>query len=922
MPIGITSPAKNLFLIGSTGASSTQDFLRRITPDGADSNQITPNSVLYDDPSQKMFVAGSQRDATYSIYEGFIYRTGDEDGTPIDYNVKLQAADRFSNVFFEALCYDSDLNLYACGNWDDGATPTTNRNYAPCLSKFNSSGEHQWTITPRSATGDLDQIVFKDVCADTYGNVYVTGFGITDEKLHIAKYDTHGTIIWHKSYTDVGSNSFYGFGGQSIDINSKDELIIVGTAFGPAKYMSVMVKVSTDGEFLWDKSIEIGDDPANNFFQLTDVHVDGNDQIYLCGHDDAFLTGTYESYVIKMTKEGNMLWQTKTNEPTKDIYFQEISVDTLTGQSIVAGLVQETNNAYQIIQRYSNAGNLIWTRKIQSPNNEATLPTMSSDPSYYYIAFADQTGGAADPTSFILGKLSVTGSGLGDFQYDDGAALQDYEIVSINTEVATLRDGSLRNDTSDFITYPFSPIKVVFGENAGGNLIYSDKKLQYETNDHQIEYVSEAAAASPVPVTASDVVRDANLLLNYEFDNDYNFDRSENVVGSSEDFTVTGSGRWASAGNVPDANVTPNYGLSPFGEMNATRMINTDATPKFRRWQPNVTANGNVDTSGQWNCSVYAKALSNPCTLRINSYDGVSDKGSFFDLVNGAVTSSYGSPDATSVEAVGNGWYRISQTTTNAAAGGDHQLHLDPGADLLLFGAQMERGVTSPTRYVVTGFGTYLPQPTTVNNLPNNLYTATMGVIGNAPTFNPDGYFEFDHTNSEIIVLDGTVTDPFPKPTTPSIEAWAYKSNWNDGIENRIFSCTQGGGYNFGVGEGLMGSANIGSIMYANGAYAVASVARSTVSSGWHHFFASWDGSILRFYIDGTEVATDNSRSGNITYPTTTDFLIGGEPGAAGSPDSGKYLNGRVGEIRVYDRTITATEVSQNFNATRGKYGV
>ena len=78
----------------------------------------------------------------------------------------------------------------------------------------------------------------------------------------------------------------------------------------------------------------------------------------------------------------------------------------------------------------------------------------------------------------------------------------------------------------------------------------------------------------------------------------------------------------------------------------------------------------------------------------------------------------------------------------------------------------------------------------------------------------------------------------------------------------------------------------------------------------------------LRFYVDGTEVDTDGSRSGNVDYPTTTDFLIGGEPGAAGFPDSGKYLNGRVGEIRVYDRTITATEVSQNFNATRGKYGV
>ena len=905
MPIGITSPAKNLFLIGSTGASSTQDFLRRITPDGADSNQITPNSVLYDDPSQKMFVAGSQRDATYSIYEGFIYRTGDEDGTPIDYNVKLQAADRFSNVFFEALCYDSDLNLYAAGNWDDGATPTTNRNYAPCLSKFNSSGEHQWTITPRSATGDLDQIVFKDVCADTYGNVYVTGFGITDEKLHIAKYDTHGTIIWHKSYTDVGSNSFYGFGGQSIDINSKDELIIVGTAFGPAKYMSVMVKVSTDGEFLWDKSIEIGDDPANNFFQLTDVHVDGNDQIYLCGHDDAFLTGTYESYVIKMTKEGNMLWQTKTNEPTKDIYFQEISVDTLTGQSIVAGLVQETNNAYQIIQRYSNAGNLIWTRKIQSPNNEATLPTMSSDPSYYYIAFADQTGGAADPTSFILGKLSVTGSGLGDFQYDDGAALQDYEIISINTEVATLRDGSLRNDTSDFITYPFSPIKVVFGENAGGNLIYSDKKLQYETNDHQIEYVSEAAAASPVPVTASDVVRDANLLINYEFDNDYSFDRSENVVGSSEDFTVTGSGRWASAGNVPDANVTPNYGLSPFGEMNATRMINTDATPKFRRWQPNVTANGNVDTSGQWNCSVYAKALSNPCTLRINSYDGVSDKGSFFDLVNGAVTSSYGSPDATSVEAVGNGWYRISQTTTNAAAGGDHQLHLDPGADLLLFGAQMERGVTSPRRYVVTGFGTYLPISTTVNNIASSSNTATIS----SGKFDVDGYFEDDASNFNITApIDTTLSGG-------TMEAWIWfdNVNQNQGMV-QIGPGAVGPYINFYSPGNTTQKMRWEVIANTGNAYTTILSNTNLVTGQWYHFVGTFDGaSTTTLYVDGTLDVQQTNMSNQPTTLSSTAIQIGNYAGV---------LDGRIGEVRFYNRGLSATEVLANFNATRGKYGV
>jgi hypothetical protein len=33
-------------------------------------------------------------------------------------------------------------------------------------------------------------------------------------------------------------------------------------------------------------------------------------------------------------------------------------------------------------------------------------------------------------------------------------------------------------------------------------------------------------------------------------------------------------------------------------------------------------------------------------------------------------------------------------------------------------------------------------------------------------------------------------------------------------------------------------------------------------------------------------------------------------------------LDGRIGEIRFYNRELTFDEVSQNFNATRSKYGV
>ena len=907
MPIGITSPAKNLFLIGSTGASSTQDFLNRITPDGADSNQITPTSILYDDTNQELYIAGTQRDATSASSEGFIYNTSDEAPITIDFTVKLKAGDSFSNVVFNALCYDSNLNLYAAGSWDDGTTPTTNRNYAPTLSKFNSAGEHQWTITPVNATGDLDQIVFNDVCADTYGNVYVTGVGNDSDKLYIAKYDTYGTVLWYKSYTDQDLDSFYNFEGRSIDINSQNELVIVGTALGPAKYMSVMLKVSTDGALLWDKTIEIGEDPTTNFFQLTDVHIDGNDQIYLCGHDDAFLDGTYESYVIKMTKEGNMLWQTKTKEPNKDIFYQEISVDTLTGQSIVAGYVEEATNAYQIIQRYDNAGKLIWTRKIQSPNNQASSTTMSSDPSYYYIAFADQTSNAADPTSFLFGKLSVTGSGLGDFNYSDGAAVQTYEIITINTETATLRDGSLRNDSSDFITYPFSPIKVVFGENAGGNLIYSDKKPQHETNTHDITFASETIIQSSVPpVSASDISRGNALLLNYEFDNEFTYDRAENLANNSETFE-----NWTANGSR--ATITPNQIVAPDGSLTADMIEDANSGSGNKNLYQYIT----ITSTETYTASLYVKA-------------GTSDWANwYFDDTNVSFQFSTetisldpnsgnlgGSGTATAgFDNVGNGWYRLYLKDVYASSGSrpfgiwtgaNSQTYSpayvgDPQYNFYIWGAQVEQGSTLG-RYIRTT-GTAITAPTTVENLVSSSYTGTI----NGATFNSAGYFEFDNdyidAGYSIPTNNFTVETWFKKTDTTywspvwACEVWNQSSGYLlyfDG--NNVLELTTGGN--------------------STGPLQVNTIGNMT---DWRHLVLTIDGSnVATIYQNGFSLgSTTITPVGSIQKPLRI--------GARFSNDGNGSADGRQtqsGELRAYNIALSATEIVKNFNATCGKYGL
>jgi hypothetical protein len=429
-------------------------------------------------------------------------------------------------------------------------------------------------------------------------------------------------------------------------------------------------------------------------------------------------------------------------------------------------------------------------------------------------------------------------------------------------------------------------------------------------NATKSKYINEAPDTAPK--IGPGIVYDSNLVLNYDFGNRATYDRTENLSAYSQDFTNTSNQGWSIT--ISRATRISDTGIDdPEGGTSASRWQsgNNNSQELIYHLLPTALTVGETYTVSCW----------------IRRVDGVGPVRFYLgDNVSLDVT--------TQLDAVPFGtWVRCSATRIITGANGTplrNYISVFPNVDggdkttIDIWGMNVNQGST-PGRYIKT-YGSAITAPTTVKNLTpignTFFYNATLGVIGNAPTFNPAGYFEFDAANDEVIALDGTATDPFPKPTGPTVEAWAWKSNWNDGAEGRIVSCTQGGGYQIGLGETLMGSANVGSIMYVNGAYAVTQYARSNLSSGWHHFVGTFNGTTLRFYVDGTEVDTDSSRSGNVTYPTTTDFLIGGEPGGAGFPDTAKDLTGRVAEVRVYDRVLTSTEISQNFNATRSKYGV
>jgi hypothetical protein len=71
-------------------------------------------------------------------------------------------------------------------------------------------------------------------------------------------------------------------------------------------------------------------------------------------------------------------------------------------------------------------------------------------------------------------------------------------------------------------------------------------------------------------------------------------------------------------------------------------------------------------------------------------------------------------------------------------------------------------------------------------------------------------------------------------------------------------------------------------------------------------------------YVNGILEAQQTS----ITYSSSgsDNFLFFGQanPGA----DNKGYYAGEVGKVKVYNRALTETEIKQNFEATRSRYGV
>ena len=225
---------------------------------------------------------------------------------------------------------------------------------------------------------------------------------------------------------------------------------------------------------------------------------------------------------------------------------------------------------------------------------------------------------------------------------------------------------------------------------------------------------------------------------------------------------------------------------------------------------------------------------------------------------------------------------------------------------LFIWHPQVERG-NSYGRYIKTS-GLSINAPTTVKNLSSSSITGTL----NGPVF-VDNRFAFDGSNDNISLPGPINAYPF------TVSAWVtHNAAWTPGVnlmDEIVNMNIAGQRVSCGIVNVASWPGNI-TLMYGGTSHWTAPTPATTGPGDWHQIVWTVVGSnntAHAIYLDGvSQTMTDNG---------------GGHGGTAGwsigsNNTNGEYWNGSIGEVQIYNRTLSAAEVLQNFNATRGKYGV
>jgi len=183
------------------------------------------------------------------------------------------------------------------------------------------------------------------------------------------------------------------------------------------------------------------------------------------------------------------------------------------------------------------------------------------------------------------------------------------------------------------------------------------------------------------------------------------------------------------------------------------------------------------------------------------------------------------------------------------------------------------------------------------------------------------GYWVFDGTDDRIASIGGQTYYSFTNEIT--VDFWVKWDvntyiNWGQG-------CGQGEIYNYDAPFANMwlmhgNQGNTVTFQVFNGANSsIAAGTTPTLTMGqWYNITGTMNAGGSSMYLNGTLVGTGGGLGGGnmVTNPNAVLYL-GGDVRY-----DFRFMNGAIAAIHVYNTALTAGQVSQNFNALRGRFSI
>jgi hypothetical protein len=190
------------------------------------------------------------------------------------------------------------------------------------------------------------------------------------------------------------------------------------------------------------------------------------------------------------------------------------------------------------------------------------------------------------------------------------------------------------------------------------------------------------------------------------------------------------------------------------------------------------------------------------------------------------------------------------------------------------------------------------------------------GTLTNGPTFDSgnSGSLVFDSVDDYVIVTSNASIPYLSSARTVNIWFYTNSSTWVNNVNNLFFYGTGSTGRAFGIDFGSFPQME----MYTWGGAGRDLLWNTTFNEvGWKNICVTYNGSTTILIYENS-IFTQTLTLTSACDTLSSNIYIGSiNPGI-----NSWYFDGRISSTSVYNRALSAAEISQNFQALRGRYGI